>query len=151
MEYMPETIAALAQNYSEDLIRWQPEGTFMLGGNCQGATIARATAQALRARGREVGLLLLMEQPSIWPYDQKVGLIFGSESSHNPFIKQASPEPTLQKAYPQGYEIRFIAGTHGTFFSDENIGSLAAEIKALVAISTTNDHIKPVKQASQSS
>ncbi|QPN65884.1 UDP-N-acetylmuramate--L-alanine ligase [Synechococcus sp. CBW1006] len=138
MEYLPETIAALAEIYSEELIRWQPEGSFLLGGNCQGATIARGTAQALRARGREVRLLLLMEQPSIWPYDQRVGLIFGRESSHNPFLKQENPEPTLRRAYPQGYELRFITGTHGTFFSDENIASLAAVIKSLLAIGTTS-------------
>ncbi len=132
MEYMPETIAALAQTYCDEMIRKQPIGAFLLGGNCQGATIARAIALTLRARGKEVRRLLLMEQASIWPYDQPTGLIFGRDSSHNPLRNHAEPEPIFRQAYPQGYGLRIIQGGHGTFFSAENVRSLADAINELI-------------------
>lgn len=132
MEYMPDTIAALALQYSEELIQCQPDGPILLGGNCQGATIARVTAQALRARGREVRRLILMEQPSLWPSNENVGLIFGRSSSHNPYLKMPDPGPTLRRAYPQGFDFRLTEGRHGSFFTEQNVLSLAAAIQSLV-------------------
>lgn len=132
MEYSPDTIQSLALLYRDELLKWQPEGPFLLGGNCQGATIARATALALRALGREVSGLILMEQFSIWPYDQRVGLIFGRDSLHNPFSRQADPVPMLDSAYPSGFGLRIVEGGHGHFFSPENIGSLADGIRTLL-------------------
>ncbi len=139
MEYSPDTIQSLAMLYCEELLKWQPQGPFLLGGNCQGATIARATALALRARGRRVSALILMEQFSIWPYDQPVGLIFGRDSLHNPFTRAARPEAMLNTAYPAGYCLRIVDGGHGAFFQPQNIASLAAGIRALLPGAAASD------------
>ena len=132
MEHVPDTIATLAHQYSEEIISLQPQGPLLLGGNCQGATIARATAFALRARGREVRHLLLMEQASIWPYDKQVGLIFGRNSSHNPYLTNEDPETAFRKAYAQGFAVEIVEGAHGEFFMEENIPSLTRAINALI-------------------
>ena len=132
MSYTPDTVATLAHTYCENMIRLQPTGSFQLGGNCQGATIARATALALRARGREVSQLILMEQASLWPYDQAVGLIFGRDSTHNPFRKHADPEATFRAAYPAHYDLRITEGRHGSFFKPQYVGSLVQMISELM-------------------
>jgi UDP-N-acetylmuramate--L-alanine ligase len=133
MAYTPDTISILAQSYSEELMRLQPEGPFLLGGNCQGSSIARATAFALRAQGREVKKLILMEHGTVWPYDQNLGLIFGRESPHNPFLTHADPNAALNAAYKSGHELRLISGKHGEYFDDKNIGALANVIRELTA------------------
>lgn len=55
------SIAHMAQYYVEELTSFQPEGAFVLGGWSVGAVIAFEMAQQLRARGREVGLLVLFD------------------------------------------------------------------------------------------
>lgn len=137
IQYTPETIAALAHQYAEEMMELQPSGAFRLGGNCQGATIARATALTLRSKGRDVETLILMEQAGVWPYDQPVGLIFGRESSHNPFGFHHDPTNVFDAAYPQGHAIQLCDGGHGEFFSAENVPSLARTINVLLNSKST--------------
>jgi thioesterase domain-containing protein len=56
-----ESIESIAAYYAEALVNFQPTGTFLLGGYCVGAVIALATAENLRARGREVGPLFAID------------------------------------------------------------------------------------------
>ena len=55
------SIQCLAEFYAEALARFQPEGRFLLGGWSAGAILALAISQALRARGREVALLVALD------------------------------------------------------------------------------------------
>jgi thioesterase domain-containing protein len=55
------SVESLADHYSDALVKFQPEGPFVLGGYCVGAVIALAMAQSLRARSREVGLLVIID------------------------------------------------------------------------------------------
>jgi hypothetical protein len=66
--------------YANEMGLLQPVGAFIIGGNCQGAIIAEAVARALRASGRTVELLLLMEHRDFKPYEGRVALIFGRDS-----------------------------------------------------------------------
>lgn len=132
-EYRPDTIEALARLYAQEIISIQPEGAIALGGNCQGGLIARATAFALRAQGRRVDRLILMEQDGYWPYDERVDLIFGEDSSVNPRRRISEPDPALRAAYAGGYALHFISGAHGEFFEPPNVGSLAGAIRSILA------------------
>jgi hypothetical protein len=76
----------------------------------------------------------LMEQSTVWPYDANTGLIFGRDSSHNPFLKHDDPEAIFRKAYPGGFLVRIIDGGHGQFFSKKNITSLARAINELIML-----------------
>jgi thioesterase domain-containing protein len=55
------SIGALADHYARALIKFQPDGRFMLGGYCIGAVIALEMAKLLRAQGREVGPILAID------------------------------------------------------------------------------------------
>ena len=51
----------MSQYYVDQLVEFQPEGDFVIGGHYVGAMIALETAQQLRARGREVSLLVVFD------------------------------------------------------------------------------------------
>jgi thioesterase domain-containing protein len=55
------SIESMSQYYVDELIKFQPEGNFLLGGSSTGAIIALEMAQQLRARGREVSLLVVFD------------------------------------------------------------------------------------------
>jgi thioesterase domain-containing protein len=55
------SIKSMSQYYVEELLQFQPEGPFVLGGYSVGATIALEMSQQLIARGREVSLLFVID------------------------------------------------------------------------------------------
>ncbi len=55
------SVESLANYYAAALNKFQPEGPLLLGGYCVGAVIALAMADNLRALGREVGPLLMID------------------------------------------------------------------------------------------
>lgn len=125
MNYTPDDIAALADCYATEMEELQPQGAFLLGGNCQGGVIALAVARRLRDRGRKVALLVLMEQDEFAVYDGSVALIFGRDSEFNPYRRHANPDAVFRVAYPAGFTVDVIPGTHGRYFEDGRIELLA--------------------------
>ena len=57
----PSSIESISRYYVERLIEFQPRGTFVLGGHSVGAMIAFEMAHQLRALGREVGLVVVLD------------------------------------------------------------------------------------------
>jgi thioesterase domain-containing protein len=55
------SIESVSQYYVDELVKFQPEGPFFLGGHSVGATIALEMSQQLIARGREVSLLVIFD------------------------------------------------------------------------------------------
>lgn len=55
------SVDSIAAYYADALHRFQPTGPIVLGGYCLGAVVALAVAQNLRARGRQVGPLLVID------------------------------------------------------------------------------------------
>ena len=55
------SIEELSKYYVDELVKFQPEGSFLLGGYSVGATIALEMSQQLIARGREVDLLVVFD------------------------------------------------------------------------------------------
>lgn len=126
-----ETFAAA---YADEIDGLQPAGPLLLGGNCQGGLIMHATALKLQARGREVGLLMLMEQGVVRPFPTRVALIFGRESHLNPYrTPGAEPDRSFTEAYPGGYTVADIPGAHGQFFEAPNVQGLARVVRDLTA------------------
>jgi len=131
--YTPDNVAALAALYAEEMIALQPDGGFLLGGNCQGGTIARAVAVQLQARGRTVDLLWLMEQGRFPIYDGRVILIFGADSHSNPYGRVQAPERIFELAYGGNFAVRIIPGAHGQYFQSPGIDALAHVVKSTLA------------------
>lgn len=129
MTYSEQNIRALASCYAAEMIALQPDGPFLLGGNCQGGRIAEAIARRLRELGRTVSLLILMERSSFQPYDGPVALIFGRDSRLNPYKPGADPDAMFRQAYPAGHTVDVIAGGHGEFFRSPNVETLASALQ----------------------
>ena len=55
------SVESLADSYAAALNKFQPEGPLLLGGYCVGAVIALAMADKLRALGRDIGPLLMID------------------------------------------------------------------------------------------
>ncbi len=55
------SIQSIADYYTDALVKFQPNGPFVLGGYCLGAVIALAMAKNLRARGREVRPMIVID------------------------------------------------------------------------------------------
>jgi thioesterase domain-containing protein len=55
------SIKSISQHYVDELVKFQPEGPFFLGGHSVGGTIALEMSQQLIARGREVSLLVVFD------------------------------------------------------------------------------------------
>lgn len=132
MEYTEANIDALAGRYATEMLTLQPAGPFVIGGNCQAASIARAMARHLKRVGRSVELLVLMEEGSFLEYDGRVALLFGRESHFNPYQPGADPEAVFRESYPGGFSVHFIAGGHGQYFGEPNIASLGDSLRQLL-------------------
>ena len=55
------SVDSIADYYANALMKFQPSGAILLGGYCVGAVIALAMADKLRALGRDVGPLLVID------------------------------------------------------------------------------------------
>ena len=122
MDYSEPNVALLADVYVAEILELQPEGPLMLGGNCQAATLTIAMAKALRAKGRDIALVFLMEEPAFPPLNGKVALLFGQDSHLNPFA-QTDPSARIAAAYPDGASVDFVPGGHGQLFT-ANLGRI---------------------------
>ncbi|MFI3135485.1 MAG: AMP-binding protein [Methylococcaceae bacterium] len=138
MQYHENNVQALALCYQEEIIHIAQEGPLLIGGNCQGGIIAQAIAQHLLRRRRHVPLLILMEWAfPLHTYAEPVLLLFGKESRFaNPYFRYQHPEKAWQRAFPH-YEIDYIPGNHGDFFSSTNCIALAKILKEKLAKALT--------------
>jgi thioesterase domain-containing protein len=53
----------MARDYVKELLEFQPEGPYFIVGECVGGIVAYEMGQVLHERGKEVGLLFLMDTP----------------------------------------------------------------------------------------
>lgn len=130
--YDRETLEAVCDLYAPCIEAQRPTGRLVLGGNCQGGIVALALARRLRRRKRQVEPLVLMEWSfSYGPYDGPVELLYGCRSYTAPWYTGASTEgPDWRGDFPHR-KVQAIAGRHGAYFTQENIASLAGEIRRI--------------------
>ncbi|MEM1410953.1 MAG: AMP-binding protein [Pseudomonadota bacterium] len=133
MENTQSNLNHLASLYTDELLAVQPEGPYVLGGNCQSARIAMQMALELQRRGEHVALLCLQEQVVPFRYDGRLALLFGERSKQNPAQYYASPEDSWQPFYGGEVAAHTISGAHGEFFESPNIETLAAALRSEIA------------------
>jgi len=64
-----KSVDSIAEYYADEMVKFQPQGAFVVGGWSVGAVIALSIANNLRARGREVGPLIVIDgAPENTPY-----------------------------------------------------------------------------------
>ncbi len=128
--YSPDNVRALASRYADEMTSIQPQGSFRIGGNCQGGTISHEVARQLTARGRDVAVLFLIDQGRFPASSAPVSLIFGAKSHLNPYRTDTDPERIFKAAYTAGYSVDIISGRHGQYFNSPNVEALAGIIGA---------------------
>lgn len=116
-----KNINALAAHYADEILTTQPEGPFVVGGNCQAAQIAFQVAARLQKLGHEVALLILMEQVPPFPYPGRVAILYGKDCDRNPYRQFKEPEFGWKKYYSGELSFDFLQGGHGEFFKEPNV------------------------------
>lgn len=117
------TLAAL---YRDAIEAVQPTGPVLLGGFCQGADVARLVAEALRASGREVALLALIDRLFREPVRGRAAVVWTAGSSHSGNTQFAEPERRLGLLYPDGCDLLHSSADHTWALQGEPAQRIAA-------------------------
>ena len=133
MTYTKENIAALAQRYIDDIFAIDEAGPYLIGGNCQGGTIAVEIARQLQRSGRQVSVLALLDTRPLelfeaQVYEGKVALFFGNKSVFSPYRRFRNPELGLRKLLPYGLCFELLPADHGEYFTDRTLRIFAPKL-----------------------
>lgn len=137
--YKEENVRVLADKYADEMIGLQPEGSFILGGNCQGGIIAHAIAQKLQRRGRAISLLCLLGATQFSAFDGRVALIFSEGSRRNSYTTTQDLGHLFRAAYGHSYSIYSMPGDDNSQFSEPNVHILAKIVSKIVEQSRHTD------------
>jgi surfactin synthase thioesterase subunit len=129
LDYHSEDLPTITRLYADEIESIIPSGRLFLGGNCQGGMMMRHIVLELANRGRDIGLVILMEQSRFSPVSIPVLLLFGERSYLNPYAQMKNPDQLFRLAYAGGYHLEMIPGGHSEYFLPENIGGLALAIR----------------------
>jgi amino acid adenylation domain-containing protein/non-ribosomal peptide synthase protein (TIGR01720 family) len=78
---LPESIAAMVADYTEQILTVQPHGPFQLAGHSLGGPLAQAIGAELQRRGHEVPLVMLLDAvPASWFAEQTEAHLDRSEA-----------------------------------------------------------------------
>jgi UDP-N-acetylmuramate--L-alanine ligase len=130
MEYNPESLNALCAHYVEEIERAHLKGKFLVGGICQGTSIAIRLSEMLRERHHSVDLVILIEQSKIVPVDGEVAFYYSEDSFINPFRRFASARARFNEVYGQNYTLDILPGAHGTIHRAPQAQILAHKLRA---------------------
>lgn len=117
-----QELSALASQYVKEIQSIQPDGPLILGGNCFGARIMHYVAEQMLRLGREVEMLILLELRVTRPYPGRMHLIYGQDSSSNPYRRAGTETERLYtRLFPAGYTVDIVPGSYAELFRPENI------------------------------
>ncbi len=109
----------VAQIYADELERIQPEGSFNLGGFCEGSRLMVNTARVLIARGREIRLLFLYDHILEEPFPAHVAMIYSTGWKNYPLDLYASIEQRWRKIFQNRFGLLTKQGRHSGGLSEE--------------------------------
>lgn len=132
MEKTQENASLLAEHYIGEILSLQPEGPYLIGGNCQAGQIAFQVAKRLLERGHEVTLLFLLDRFVAEPYPGRVAIFFGADSNRNAKLYYRQPERGWRKYYSGVIVSGEVRGAHSQFFREPNVQALAHTIRTAI-------------------
>ena len=135
----PEVTAKIAQFLAEEIIALDPNGPYILGGNCGGAKVALQIARILMDSGRKVEKLCLLEYSKtilkdpegerlLKEFDGEVLLMYGKQSKLRAYRGLCWGAPGWRAAFRSPLEVVWVPGAHGRFFHRYNAPGLARKI-----------------------
>lgn len=127
---LDNSLKVLARAYADNITQIYPDESLVLGGNCQGAHVARQITIEMIQRGQPPSLIFLMEADFDEPLSVPAVMIYGKESRrHNPYLHEPDPEKRWSELYPE-YSVHEIPGIHGQYFTPENLPNLLEVLRA---------------------
>ena len=130
MKYTPENIQALATHYVSEILSINPDGPYLLGGNCQSTLIIFEIAQQLQRQGKHITLLCLLERFIPETYTGRVALFFGRDSHLNPYKYFQKPELGWRKFYTGEISVDLLPCSHGEYFNEPHIQILTKKLNS---------------------
>ena len=116
----------LAALYRDGISAVQPDGPVLLGGFCQGADVARLVADALRAAGREVALLGIIDRVFKDPVPGRAAIVWTTGSVHSADTQFRDSERNLDLLYPDGCAVLHMPTDHGAALQGASAQRIAA-------------------------
>ena len=140
----PGFLDCLAEHHAADILRAFPAGPIVLGGNCKGGWVAARVARILRARGRLLDGLCLVEyaDPDLADEPFRQILVFGRQSKFRAYEGIGLTPLGPSVAFRRPPEVAWIEGEHGHFYEPGNLADLACVVGAFIdhaAVPVDND------------
>ena len=120
-------MSGIARLYAAELHARFRQGSFAIGGNCQGGRVGWMVAKLLRAAGREVDTLCFLEfsDGELAQFDGRLLMMFGKLSTHRHYRPIRWGRRGWDTAFRRRPVVTWIDGVHGGFWRDETIPDLA--------------------------
>ncbi|MEM9273913.1 MAG: condensation domain-containing protein [Cyanobacteria bacterium P01_F01_bin.143] len=132
MKYTPENIQALAAHYVTEILNIDPNGPYILGGNCQSVFIIFEIAQELQRRGKTITLLSLVENFVPQSYSGRVAFFFCRDSHKNPYKYFAKPKLGWRKFYSGEISLDILACPYPEYFDEPTVQIFAKKLDAYI-------------------
>ncbi|MEL6202623.1 MAG: hypothetical protein AAFR39_09740 [Pseudomonadota bacterium] len=116
---------AIADRYTDLIVKNFAGSPLFVGGNCQGANIAARIKENLFLKGFDIPAAFQMESCDLQPFAGRQTMLFGEQShGYNPYLLGKDPKPTWQVIFKEP-SVAFLNGGHGEYFSPEGARQLA--------------------------
>ena len=116
----------VAKIYAAELLRNFPQGSFAIGGNCQGGRIGWLVAKLLQRAGRDVDALCFLEfsDPELTKFDGRLLMMFGKQSVHRHYRPIRWGRRGWDSSFRQRPVVSWVEGVHGGFWRDDSVPEL---------------------------
>ncbi len=118
----------LANVYADEIDTLQPDGPILLGGLCQGVLVAELIAENLRARGRDIGLFVVIDRIIRGAYLFPAAFIWSETTHYSALNHFFEPERGLPHMFPKGSRALRVGVCH----EDLLMGEAAARVGAFM-------------------
>jgi acyl carrier protein len=137
-DHSTEIVETVCNRYLWEILALPVKTPIFLGGNCQAGIFALALARRLKQIGRTPSRLILAEWSySFGRYTEPTLLLYGDRSGIAEIYEgRRSDSPDWREDFPVR-TVAAIAGGHGEFFTEENIGGLADAIRQEITATST--------------
>jgi len=121
-----DTLLELANLYTREIVRFFPNQSFIIGGNCQGGRVAFMVAKLLIQAGREISNMCFLEfsHQELCNYNIPMLLMFGKHSKMRSYQNISWGKPGWDERFTIKPTVTWVNGLHGDFFNKRNTQSL---------------------------
>jgi hypothetical protein len=119
-------MSGIAELYAAELLGSFREGSFAIGGNCQGGRVGWMVAKLLQQAGREVDTLCFLEfsDPELTQFDGRLLMMFGKQSARRHYLPIRWGRRGWDTPFRRCPVVSWVDGVHGGFWRLQTIPGL---------------------------